>query len=413
MSYQWEEMRKREWPVLDTDLVFLDAACVSLIPQRSRKRLYEFVDYCAKNDERNSSVHHITMDHMRHKAYSEAAKLLHTSEDQIALVESTSHALNIAANAIDLGPGDNILTPNLEFIQVALPWCAMRKEKGFDIKVVTAPDNAFTVKDFEKVADSHTKAIVLSSVEWCNGWRMPLKEIGDWCKSKGICLFVDSVQEMGVRDIDLSQIHVDILTAGGHKWLNSPLGTGVMYMDKEFMAKAKQVYYGYLNVVCPAADWGSYWEKPDSQAVSDWNFLQSARRFEIGGTCNYPGAISLGESLGLVNEIGIHNIEEHVLDLGDYCMQRIEDIGGTVITHKERDRRAGIVIFRLYKDTAKDLTLLRELHKQRIMIAQRFTDNVGGFRVSCQYYNLEKDIDRLFDALKPLVAKNGVPDYGK
>ena len=213
--------------------------------------------------------------------------------------------------------------------------------------------------------------------------------------------------------MDTKSFHVDILTAGGHKWLNSPFGTGVMYINKDLLGKIDPVFWGYLNSEAPAEGWGAYWENPGSQAVNNWKFVKTARRFEIGGTSNYPGAIALGESLGLVNELGIKNIEEHVLDLGDYCMKKMEELGGTIITHKERDRRAGIVLFRLYNDTKKDLEILKKLHAKRVLIAQRFTDYVGGFRVSCQYYNMEKDIDVLADTLKPIIAEMGKPDYKK
>lgn len=413
MSVNWAKFREEEFPALDKDLTFLDAACVSLIPQRTVRVMHEFIEYSARNDEINSSAHHINMDHKRDKAYTEAAKLLNADLEEIALVESTSHGLNIAATSLEVKPGENILTTNLEFIQVALPWCVKREKEGIEIKVVKAKDNRFTVEDFAKAADNKTRIIVISSVEWCNGWRMDLKSIGDFCKQKGIYLVVDSVQELGVRNMDTKSFHVDILTAGGHKWLNSPFGTGVMYINKDLLGKIDPVFWGYLNSEAPAEGWGAYWENPGSQAVNNWKFVKTARRFEIGGTSNYPGAIALGESLGLVNELGIKNIEEHVLDLGDYCMKKMEELGGTIITHKERDRRAGIVIFRLYNDTKKDLEILKKLHAKRVLIAQRFTDYVGGFRVSCQYYNMEKDIDALADTLKPIIAEMGKPDYKK
>ena len=413
MSVNWAKFREEEFPALDKDLTFLDAACVSLIPQRTVRVMHEFIEYSARNDEINSSAHHINMDHKRDKAYKEAAKLLNADLEEIALVESTSHGLNIAATSLEVKPGENILTTNLEFIQVALPWCVKREKEGIEIKVVKAKDNRFTVEDFAKAADNKTRIIVISSVEWCNGWRMDLKSIGDFCKQKGIYLVVDSVQELGVRNMDTKSFHVDILTAGGHKWLNSPFGTGVMYINKDLLGKIDPVFWGYLNSEAPAEGWGASWENPGSQAVNNWKFVKTARRFEIGGTSNYPGAIALGESLGLVNELGIKNIEEHVLDLGDYCMKKMEELGGTIITHKERDRRAGIVIFRLYDDTKKDLEILKKLHAKRVLIAQRFTDYVGGFRVSCQYYNMEKDIDVLADTLKPIIAEMGKPDYKK
>lgn len=413
MNIDFEKIRKEEWPVLET-MTFLDAACVSFAPQRTVKAVKAFADMTAVQEEANSSAHHIAMDSLRHKAYDEAAKLLNADPEEIALVESTSHGLNIAAQGIELQDGDNIITTNLEFIQVALPWCVMRKDKNIDIRVCKTEDNRFTAKDFAALVDDKTKLIVMSTLEWCNGWQTDLKELGDYCKEKGVYLVVDAVQQLGVTKIDTKACHIDILTAGGHKWLNSPYGTGVLYVNKETLPKLKQSYAGYLNTTVPEGGWGAYWENPAAPSVNNWTFDNTARKFEIGGTSNYTGAIALGESLALVNEIGIEKIEKRVREIAVYCMDRIEEIGGTLITHRDPGHFGGIVIARLYDDLDVDRMILKKLHARRIFIAQRFTDFIGGFRISCQYFNNEKDIDTMIDAMKELIKEIGrEPDYKK
>lgn len=413
MNIDFEKIRKEEWPVLET-MTFLDAACVSFAPQRTVKAVKAFADMTAVQEEANSSAHHIAMDSLRHKAYDEATKLLNADPEEIALVESTSHGLNIAAQGIELQDGDNIITTNLEFIQVALPWCVMRKDKNIDIRVCKTEDNRFTAKDFAALVDDKTKLIVMSTLEWCNGWQTDLKELGDYCKEKGVYLVVDAVQQLGVTKIDTKACHIDILTAGGHKWLNSPYGTGVLYVNKETIPKLKQSYAGYLNTTVPEGGWGAYWENPAAPSVNNWTFDNTARKFEIGGTSNYTGAIALGESLALVNEIGIENIEKRVREIAVYCMDRIEEIGGTLITHRDPGHFGGIVIARLYDDLDVDRMILKKLHARRIFIAQRFTDFIGGFRISCQYFNNEKDIDTMIDAMKELIKEIGrEPDYKK
>ena len=127
---------------------------------------------------------------------------------------------------------------------------------------------------------------------------------------------------------------------------------------------------------------------------------------------NYTGAIALGESLGLVNEIGIENIQEHIWELSAYCMDQLEAIGATIITHRDPGRRGGIVIARLYDDLDVDRWVLKQLHARKIFIAQRFTDYVGGFRISCQYFNNHADIDAMAAAMKELIQEIGrAPDY--
>ena len=351
------------------------------------------------------------MDSLRGKAYDEAAKLLNADPEEIALVESTSHGLNIAARGIELADGDNIITTNLEFIQVALPWCVMRREKKIEIRVCKTKDNRFTVDDFAALADERSRIIVMSTLEWCNGWASDMKAIGDFCQEKGIFLVVDAVQQLGVTKLDTKQCHFDLLVAGGHKWLNSPYGTGVLYVNKNSLSRIRQSYAGYLNTTVPEGGWGAYWENPAAPSVHDWTFPETARKYEIGGTSNYTGAIALGESLGLVNEIGIENIQEHIWALSAYCMDQLEAIGATIITHRDPGRRGGIVIARLYDDLDVDRWVLKQLHARKIFIAQRFTDYVGGFRISCQYFNNHADIDAMAAAMKELIQEIGrAPD---
>ena len=141
MAYDFEKMRREEWPVLEK-MTFLDAACVSFAPQRAVRAVKAFADMTATQEEANSSAHHIAMDSLRHKAYEEAAKLLNADPEEIALVESTSHGLNIAAQGIPLEDGDNIITTNLEFIQVALPWFARPRTNALPPR--TSPPSATT-----------------------------------------------------------------------------------------------------------------------------------------------------------------------------------------------------------------------------------------------------------------------------
>jgi selenocysteine lyase/cysteine desulfurase len=95
-------------------------------------------------------------------------------------------------------------------------------------------------------------------------------------------------------------------------------------------------------------------------------------------------------------------------------MDELEKIGGTLITHRDPKHRSGIVIARLYDDVKTDRQILSELHQQKIFIAQRFTDFIGGFRISCHYFNNESDIDRMIAAMSGIINSIGKkPDYKK
>ena len=66
------------------------------------------------------------------------------------------------------------------------------------------------------------------------------------------------------------------------------------------------------------------------------------------------------------------------------------------------------------RDRDVDRAILKKLHAKKIFIAQRFTDYIGGFRISCQYFNNKKDIDTMIEGMKEIISEIGrEPDYRK
>ncbi len=134
-------MTPPNWPVIREQFpalrekVFLDAACVSLAPLVATDAISRFLDMVVRLPAPSSTLHHIAMDEMRDAARAQAARLLHAHEDEIALVESTSHGLNLAAGAIPLERGDRVLLSDLEFLEVALPWIQLAP-RGIAVDVV-------------------------------------------------------------------------------------------------------------------------------------------------------------------------------------------------------------------------------------------------------------------------------------
>ncbi len=216
------------------DKAFLDAACVSLAPLAATEAIQEFLDLALSCPAESSSAQHLKMDEMRRACVPEAARLLRVDPEEIALVESTTHGLNIAATSFPLPPGSTVLIPDLEFLQVAIPW-ACQRDRGIRLKAVPHRSGRVTVEDFAAAWDSTVRAVVTSSVQWCNGYRVDLESLGRLCRERGALFIVDAIQQMGAVDIDLRGSNVDIMVAGGHKWLNAPFGAGILYVRRELL----------------------------------------------------------------------------------------------------------------------------------------------------------------------------------
>jgi len=113
------------------DRVFLDAACVSLMPVQAEQALRQLGQDLLLCPARDASAHHIALDQTAARPRQEIARLINASPEDIALVESTTHGLQIVAEAVPLGPGDRVLLGEIEFLGVAVPWIGRRQAQGF------------------------------------------------------------------------------------------------------------------------------------------------------------------------------------------------------------------------------------------------------------------------------------------
>jgi selenocysteine lyase/cysteine desulfurase len=391
---------RRSFPGL-SDKVFLDSAAVSLTPIQAREGIEAFLDLAMSGDAEDGSRLHLAMDNLRHEPLEEAAKLLNTRPTNIALVESTTHGLNIAANALPLSRGDNVLIADTEYLQVAIPWARKWESIGLEIKPVHSHDEGIlTPEDFESAIDSRTKVVCVSSVQWCSGYRVNVRRLGEICQAREIWLVVDAIQEMGAMQIDLSTQYADFVIAGGHKWLNAPFGCGIMFIADRALAELEPISHGYLALDPPEDGWGTYFQTPDITPYREYTFPRTAKTFEIAGTSNYPGAVGLGKSLKLVNAIGIGNAECHIRRLTDLLHDELDKVGARLVSQRDPDHRSGITVFRCHDDPADDLALLNKILDDRIMISIRYTSTVGGLRAATHYFNTEEDVARLIDAIQ-------------
>jgi len=379
------------------DKTFLDAACVSLAPRPAVEAIEKFLDLAMICPLESSTHHHIFMDEMRAAARPACAALIGAHDDEIALVESTTHGLSLAADAIPLEPGDRVLLSDLEFLQVAVPWTQKRKE-GIEIDVVPNHKGEVRAEDFVARITPRTRVITVSTVQWTNGYRLDLAAFSRLCRERGIWLVVDAIQQLGAIPLNVQQTSVDILACGGHKWLNAPFGCGFLYINRNSQARLRPPTAGYLDIQDPAGGWGEYFQTPTITPVQNYRYVERARRFETGGTANYPGAVGLAASLKLIQELGPERIEAHIRGLTDSLLRGLDKLGIDVVTPRAVQNRSGIITFSV-GTAEQNVALMTRLQERKILVSVRYTSGVGGIRVSCHFYNSQEDVERLLNAV--------------
>ncbi len=308
-----------------------------------------------------------------------ASRLLRTTPDRIAFFDNTTNAINLLAAGLGWKPGDRIILDDIEFPANVYPFLNL-KRLGVEIDFVKNREGKILPEDIESKIVPRTRLLSISHVQFLTGYRSDLYTLGEMCRRKGIIFSVDAIQSAGVVPIDVNKMKIDFLATGGQKWLLAPQGIAFAYVSKELQEKLKQAYLGWTSIKNFFSEFTNYRLDLDD----------SARRYE-NGTLNYIGITSLHESIGMLLDVGIENIEEHVVDLNDKLVQSLHLTGRKAYVEGDRKERAGIVSIKV--DDADHYAA--NLSKSKIQVAVR----QGLIRVSPHFYNTEDEIDTLVEKL--------------
>ncbi len=381
---------------------FLDWAVVSPLPLRAMNAVKNLLDSMVYFPEENASAQHVKWDSLAIPLKQEVSKLLNSDEDEIAITgSSTTQGIQIAMESIKPQKGENIITCDLEF-PLAGAELQKWKEKGVEIRVLKNKKGEFSNEDLENLIDKKTKVVLLSSVTWVNGYRFDLDEISKIVHEKDAYLVLDSVQHLGAMTLDTKKTNIDFIASGGHKWLNTPLGIGILYINKKLVNELNPPFYGYMNAVEPKGGWDNFFRDVKKNPLIDYTYVSTAKKFEYGGTGSYTGIAGLTASLSIINSIGIENIEKKILKLKKVLIEELELIGARVIPPENEKNYSSITTFNLGKTIEDDYKLVDALSKKGIKVSGRGSSGIGGIRVSIHYPNEEEDIMKLVETIKKL-----------
>jgi selenocysteine lyase/cysteine desulfurase len=303
------------------------------------------------------------------------AKLLNATPAEIAFTKNTSEGMNIAANALPLTAGDNVLLIEGDHPNNAYAFLNLRR-KGVEVRFVPLTGETARAEMFAPHIDARTRAISLSHVTFHAGHRFDIDGIGALCAQKGLYFVIDAMQSIGVVPLDVAKCGASLIGAGCHKGLLVPQGLGILYCRQEL----DELQPAYLAMSSLAHPPGDYIARADNMTLK-----RGAGRFEIGNL-NLPDIHALDASLTLIESVGQSAIEAHLLDLGDRLIERMDDLGIRLVGPRDRaDRSPHIYVLDLPAEEWADYLASRNV---------RVSPERDGIRISFGLFNTAEDVDR-------------------
>ncbi|MCH7760010.1 aminotransferase class V-fold PLP-dependent enzyme [candidate division TA06 bacterium] len=372
-----------EFPITRT-CTFLNHASRSPLPNRSLQAIERFL--------RKSREDGAEFDEEAFQFLNETreliARLICASPQEIALFPNTSMGINIAARGLQIQQGENVIIPEKEFPANVFPWLNLQRDsrsgsEGVEVRFIPVEKGVVSPESVEELIDEKTRAVSIGFVDFSRGAKRDLERIGALCEKKGVPFIVDGMQGVGVLNLDVKRCRIDLLACGGAKWLMSPHGTGFTYIREGFQKKIQRTYFGWLAVKGPE----------NFEDLLDYSFkpFPGARSFEVG-TYPYHDFYGMKESLILLLEIGIKNIEKRVFTLTDLLIKKLEHTSYSILSPLDTCHRSAILSI-----GGKNLEgVFSSLTDAGIFVSKR----EGGIRVSPHFYNTEEEIEKLVDVLK-------------
>ena len=319
-----------------------------------------------------------------------------SSTREIIFTRDATEALNLVAYSYgraNLGPGDVIVSTELEHHSNLVPWQVLARETGATLRFIHIDDHgSLMLEELDEIAAAGNVKL-LAVVDQSNslGTRVPVRTLADWVHGQGGVLVVDGAQSAPHRPIDVGALGADFFAFSGHK-LCGPSGAGGLYGRREL-----------LEAMPPFLTGGEMIRSVRLERTS-WNELPW--KFEAG-TPAIAEVIGMGAAIEYLTRIGLDAIHEHEAGITRYCLERLDEVPGVrVLGPEDPAERGGVVSFTLEgvhpHDVAEILDSVAVCVRAGHHCTQPVMERLGvpaTTRASFYLYTLPEEIDRLVEGL--------------
>jgi cysteine desulfurase / selenocysteine lyase len=315
------------------------------------------------------------------------------SKDQVIFTRNATDAINLVAQSFGgmvLQEGDEIILSIMEHHSNIVPWHFHRERRDVHIKWAPIDDDGnFLIEEFEKLITARTKIVAITMMSNALGTVVPVQDVVQICRRKGVFCVVDASQGAVHGHVDVQAIDPDFLVFTGHKTYG-PTGIGVLYGKAEHLKKMPP-YQGGGEMISEVT-------------VDNVTYNDPPHRFEAG-TPAIVEAIGLGAALDYMTSVGLKAIRDHEVQLHDYAIERLGRINSLRI-YGQAKHKGPIISFVMNGAHAHDIATVIDRQGVAVRAGTHCTQPLlqrFGVTATCRasfgMYNTVAEVDKLAEAL--------------
>ena len=314
---------------------------------------------------------------------------------EVIYTRGTTESINLVAQTwgrANLGPGDVVVSTQMEHHSNIVSWQILAAEKGFRIRYVPVlPDGTLDLDAYDDLLRTEpVRLVAVTYVSNVLGTVNPVAEIIRKAHAAGALALVDGAQAVPHMPVDVQALDADFLAFSGHKMVG-PTGIGILY-GKRALLEAMPPWMGGGDMISTVTLEGS-----------TWNDLPY--KFEAG-TPSISEAIGLGFAVDYLSSVGMDKIHAHEQSMTAYALERLSEVPGLTVYGPDASKKGAVAAFALRNIHAHDMAQILDAEGIAVRAghhcAQPLHTCLGvqaTARASFYLYNTPAEVDALIEGI--------------
>ena len=341
----------------------------------------------------------------------DVAAFVGVAPTELEFTKNATEALNLVSYVLGdnrsryaVGPGDVIVTTELEHHANLIPWQELARRTGATLKWYRVTDDGQLDLDSLKL-DERVKVVTFTHHSNVTGTGAPVEEMVRRAKSVGALTVLDACQSVPNAPVDFRSLNVDFAAFSGHKMLG-PTGVGALYGRHELLAELPPFLTGGSMIETVTMESATYCAPP--------------QRFEAG-TQMISQVVGLGAAARYLGGIGMAAVAAHEHRLVSATLDGLAEIPQVrIIGPTDPAVRRSPVAFVVDGVHAHDVgqvldddgVAVRVGHHCAAPLHRRF-GVAASVRASFAVYNTLDEVDRLLAGVRRAIEFFGADPAGR
>ena len=373
----WKTVRSHY--TLKEEYINLESGYYNIIPNPI---LEHFINHVKHVNIEGSFYMRKDLNKNKDRVTSELANLVGSSSDQIAITRNATESLDLVISGFPWKKGDEAIYAKQDYGTMKEMFEQISNRYGVVNKVISVPNHPKNDEEivslYESQITSNTKLIMVCHMINITGQILPIKKICEMAHNYGVEVMVDGAHCVGHFDFSIDDFNCDYYGSSLHKWLATPLGAGLLYVNKN---KTHKIWPLLANGNTNKSD---------------------IKRLNHIGTHPVHTDLAISNSIDYLKWIGMERKEKRMRFLQRYWSDKLRNVKNVIVnTPLDIDRSCGIGNVGL---TNMSPSKMEDLLFQKYKIFTVAIDyaNVKGCRISPNIFTTTKELDSFVEAVKEL-----------